>query len=164
MFSKKELSTLARENHLIFQCCGGCHYQIKGGLSIVNVYFKYNSISIYIQGTAKGKTVKYAQQVIDAALKIPSASKAVERSKSYKYFKKEKWKSLKGRKCHWCQKPFKSIEEATVDHVIALSNGGSNGDDNLVLACNDCNKKRGNQTTKKELETIRKKPNYNFHS
>jgi hypothetical protein len=33
--------------------------------------------------------------------------------------------------------------QATIDHVVPLSNGGTNDEDNLVLACRECNQLRG---------------------
>lgn len=35
-------------------------------------------------------------------------------------------------------------DTATLDHVIPESEGGSNDSENLVLACVDCNRRRGN--------------------
>ena len=40
--------------------------------------------------------------------------------------------------CHYCGCPL-SYREATVDHVLSLSRGGSNRLDNLVLSCRACN-------------------------
>lgn len=40
--------------------------------------------------------------------------------------------------CAYCGRRLR-IEEATVDHKIPKSNGGSNYYENLVIACSDCN-------------------------
>ena len=45
--------------------------------------------------------------------------------------------------CHWCSKP-----AATVDHVIARMDGGSDDPSNLVACCSRCNIVRG-QAAKK---------------
>ena len=45
--------------------------------------------------------------------------------------------------CRWCHKPIGSFREATVDHVIPLSKGGSNSPDNWLLSCFTCNHSRG---------------------
>lgn len=45
----------------------------------------------------------------------------------------------KGR-CYWCGQ---KLLKYHVDHVIPLARGGSNGPDNLVIACPTCNLKRG---------------------
>lgn len=43
-----------------------------------------------------------------------------------------------GLRCQYCGKPL-TEEEATVDHVIPLAAGGTNGSSNLVVACEECN-------------------------
>ena len=45
--------------------------------------------------------------------------------------------------CFWCGKSFTRDDPPTRDHVIPKSTGGSLND-GLVLACHDCNVKRGN--------------------
>jgi len=44
--------------------------------------------------------------------------------------------------CHWCFKKM-TESEATVDHVIPRSYGGSSDNSNLVASCKDCNQERG---------------------
>lgn len=46
------------------------------------------------------------------------------------------------RPCHYCGIKL-TAETATVDHVIALSKGGYDRIGNCVLACRDCNVKKG---------------------
>lgn len=43
--------------------------------------------------------------------------------------------------CHWCDEPVG--KKYHVDHVIPLSRGGSNGPENLVIACPTCNSAKG---------------------
>jgi 5-methylcytosine-specific restriction endonuclease McrA len=54
-------------------------------------------------------------------------------------------KMLKGQKgrCWWCLK--KVGERYHVDHRIALARGGSNGPENLVIACHDCNRRKSDK-------------------
>jgi 5-methylcytosine-specific restriction endonuclease McrA len=40
-------------------------------------------------------------------------------------------------KCHWCGEKVGRFYH--VDHVVPLSKGGSNGPENLVIACAFCN-------------------------
>lgn len=49
--------------------------------------------------------------------------------------------------CHYCGLFFPSIddERMTVDHFIPIVRGGSNGPENKVLACRDCNAKKDDQ-------------------
>ena len=49
----------------------------------------------------------------------------------------------KGR-CYWCQR--KVGAEFDVDHVTPLSKGGSNGPENIVIACPSCNRRKGART------------------
>lgn len=45
-------------------------------------------------------------------------------------------------KCHYCGKPL-TYDQATLDHVVARVNGGSDRIENLVIACYDCNHDKG---------------------
>lgn len=47
-----------------------------------------------------------------------------------------------GNECFYCGKGL-TLEEATIEHLIPLSNGGNNSDANLVLADKDCNMEAG---------------------
>lgn len=60
-------------------------------------------------------------------------------------------------KCQYCKKEL-SHKEATLDHVIPRSQGGSTSWDNLVCCCASCNKKKGNQTPKQAQMPLLKKP------
>lgn len=46
------------------------------------------------------------------------------------------------RPCRYCGDMI-TRKEATVDHIIPLSKGGSNDKANLVICCLRCNKKKG---------------------
>lgn len=53
------------------------------------------------------------------------------------------------RRCYYCgcemiKEPFKP-NSATVDHVVPLDQKGRNSPDNLVIACRDCNSRKGNK-------------------
>lgn len=48
-----------------------------------------------------------------------------------------------GARCRYCGAR-KKIYEMTIDHVMPRSRGGSNGMKNLVLACEPCNRAKGN--------------------
>lgn len=51
----------------------------------------------------------------------------------------EKWQ----RRCAYCQQPSTRLQ---VEHLIPKSRGGSDRISNLVLACEGCNRKKGNRT------------------
>lgn len=43
-----------------------------------------------------------------------------------------------GGKCHICKRVLRPGDDYEIDHVIAISRGGSDDDDNLAPACNWC--------------------------
>lgn len=53
--------------------------------------------------------------------------------------------------CFWCGKPLKF---PTIDHLIAVSAGGTNKKDNCVVACPKCNGTKGSVAPE---EFVRKK-------
>lgn len=53
---------------------------------------------------------------------------------------RQRYEAQHGR-CHWCQK--KVGGDYHVDHVIALAQGGSNGPENICIACVRCNLSKG---------------------
>lgn len=46
-------------------------------------------------------------------------------------------------RCTYCGYPLSEID-ATLDHIIPKSLGGSDEDDNKTLACHDCNREKRN--------------------
>lgn len=47
--------------------------------------------------------------------------------------------------CLYCQKPI-SLSEGTLDHIIALTNGGDKSNpENIVWCCESCNWSKGSQ-------------------
>jgi CRISPR/Cas system Type II protein with McrA/HNH and RuvC-like nuclease domain len=46
-------------------------------------------------------------------------------------------------KCLYCDKNL-TVDNATADHIIPISEGGNNCQVNLVVCCKDCNNERGN--------------------
>lgn len=127
------------------------HWQIKGGLRIVNVYpVTKKGPRYYIQGMSSGVTGS-PLKAIEAAKKPPMQNKKHERNnwKVNKRIRERLWKLQKGL-CKWCDE-YVPESESTLDHIISLSHGGGNGADNLCMACVECNRKRGNSCTAEEL-------------
>ncbi len=59
--------------------------------------------------------------------------------------------------CEYCHEYVK-LENATVDHRIPISKGGTHSIDNLYMTCYDCNKDKGNQTEKEyRAKIVRRK-------
>jgi 5-methylcytosine-specific restriction endonuclease McrA len=50
-----------------------------------------------------------------------------------------------GAACWWCRCPL-TFATATLDHVVPLSQGGDMGVGNIVLACWECNHRRGEES------------------
>lgn len=48
-----------------------------------------------------------------------------------------------GRHCYWCKIELRHPWKPTIEHLVPRSLGGSNRQENLVLACDWCNQKRG---------------------
>lgn len=64
-----------------------------------------------------------------------------------------------GKKCWFCANPL-TMEAATIEHLLNVSNGGNNHINNLTIACSKCNQKARNMciTEKVRLrENIRAK-------
>jgi 5-methylcytosine-specific restriction endonuclease McrA len=66
-----------------------------------------------------------------------------------KLFRAEMYKE--NQHCFYCAVPL-TIETATIDHVIALINHGTNDRKNLVLACEPCNQAKANMPVEEFLK------------
>lgn len=72
-----------------------------------------------------------------------SYSLSKERSK-YRYNPKIRKRLFEeNNKCFVCGKEIKEYKNATLEHKIPLSKGGSNRKDNLTVSCRECNFKKG---------------------
>ena len=54
------------------------------------------------------------------------------------------WRAKREMVCYWCQTDL-TLEESTVDHLVAQADGGKDNVENLVWSCEQCNGKRGRQ-------------------
>lgn len=130
--------------------CGNGHWQVRGKGLIVNYWPFSRRKAIYVCGTTtKSGTYATIQDVFQAATEIPDINKKEKRHGTYKRQKLRMLKFMK--ECRWCKAPLDE-KTATVDHVIPLSRGGLNNSNNLVLACEPCNRRRGN--TMPELRLV----------
>lgn len=62
-----------------------------------------------------------------------------------------------GYQCQYCGEQFQS-EDLTFDHVIPVSQGGTKSWDNIVSACVDCNRSKGNRTPEQAGMTLAMPP------
>lgn len=135
--------------------CGEGHWQIRGGKYLVNFYPQ--KPSFFVCGMNSGCHCRIVQRALRKAIIAtqlpPSYMKRSTRWGTSRSGKR-KQKSLKhilfkrDPKCYWCTKLL-TLPEATLDHMIPLSRGGSNSPDNQVLACYSCNQTRGNNLPKR---------------
>ncbi|NEP02330.1 MAG: HNH endonuclease [Symploca sp. SIO2E9] len=61
--------------------------------------------------------------------------------------------------CQYCG----STKELTLDHVIPRSKGGKHSWDNVVIACQQCNSRKGNRTPQQAGLKLRTKPRAPMH-
>lgn len=59
--------------------------------------------------------------------------------------------------CQYCSREL-SYSEATVDHVIPRSQGGATRWDNVVVACSNCNRRKGGRTPNEAAMHLRIPP------
>jgi hypothetical protein len=116
----------------------GYQWMLRGGTYSVNYYPTKDRA--YINGMAKGFRCDAAEAILLATEGPPDIGKRAERKGSNR---RHKWAMLRrSNLCHWC-KCVLTIHTATIDHVIPIGRGGADQRDNMVLACEPCNKKRG---------------------
>jgi hypothetical protein len=120
----------------------GQHIQIVGTFT-VNVYLNtIRGTTYYINGMSRGARFKGTpEQLVGYAFRPPAQPKTAQRKKRDSARKLAAWR--KSKQCHWCGTPLKSIADARLDHIIPLGNGGSNGSDNLCIACVECDRRKG---------------------
>lgn len=144
----KRLAKAAEDRGLLIVQRSPQHFQIENGHLLVNYYPFSKKRTAYVEGTAEGVRDVTPERAVQMAMEMPKGDK-VERRKSYK---KDKLALLqKDPHCAWCGCEL-TAETATVDHVVPLSRGGLNNRNNMVLACQPCNAKRGNSVLVLEQE------------
>ena len=118
------------------------HIQVRGGALLVNWYPDSKRRTAYCNGSVSGVNCPKAEDVIALAMgtKDPTPARTTRKT-SYRPERRRIWK--KNPRCHWCKATL-AFESSTLDHRIPLSRGGANTSDNYVLACEPCNKNRGN--------------------
>lgn len=60
---------------------------------------------------------------------------------------------LQGQRCFFCRQPIPD-GEASVEHLVASANGGSNGDENCVACCRAVNSALGSLSIKEKLQVV----------
>lgn len=121
------------------------HYKIHGAL-LVNYYPLSAARTAYVAGTTKGVKNVTPAQAIAMSQKQPKLAPAHLKDERAKNSRAIRFKMMRGREtvqCHWCKAPL-TLDTSTIEHVIPLDRGGLDNANNRVLACEPCNKARGN--------------------
>jgi 5-methylcytosine-specific restriction endonuclease McrA len=78
------------------------------------------------------------------------------RKKGVRFSRENVYTRDKGQ-CQYCSKKLLR-DEATYEHVVPRAQGGKTRWDNIVIACIDCNQKKGNRTPEQACMPLRVKP------
>lgn len=68
-----------------------------------------------------------------------ASRKSISKGRRFEIFKRDKFT------CRYCGRNSNEVV-LEVDHIIAIANGGTNDDDNLITSCWDCNHGKGAKT------------------
>jgi HNH endonuclease len=60
---------------------------------------------------------------------------------------------MQGRRCFFCEQPL-SAADASIEHLVASSNGGSNRDENCVACCKPLNQLLGSMSLKEKIQIV----------
>lgn len=133
------------------------HIQVQGGLFTVNWYPFSNGRRAYVTGATRAsheaatpeRVIALAQGKVEGLVAPP----CVARRRKTSGLLRKLWRI--DSRCCWCRVQTKlrdgsptaespaAHDDATIDHRIPRSKGGSDRRDNLVLACRKCNEQRG---------------------
>jgi len=146
----KLLRELAKRFGLTVKDCGNGHFQVLGGLVLVNYWPDSKKRTAYIGSTRNGEHNAGPHVVIDMALKPPPFVPGVSdrHNKRAKRFKENRFRKNQHQRCYWCSEML-TPDTATVDHKIPLARGGLDNHNNMELACEPCNRSKGHEVVKK---------------
>lgn len=82
--------------------------------------------------------------------------KAIDRKRVALRAKKVRLANRDGKRCFCCLKPF-DFSKLTIEHLFNFSHGGTDNENNLGLACDDCQKLLGNLPVVKKIEVVIKR-------
>lgn len=140
MIDVKQLKFFAELKSVKFMQHTPYHCQLRGKYD-VNVY--PTTDRIYIKGMNHSARVFDHVEAVDYATgeKFPAGVTIPNRKPMAG---KKTWLWERSKVCGICGEKIETMRESTVDHVVPLSKGGSNRMDNLQLAHEACNLKKGN--------------------
>lgn len=122
---------------------GAGHFQILGGILLVNYYPNGRKRSAYIEGMVKAHHHVTPEQAVTLALKPKAIPTKQERRRTY--IKIKRWLYRLSDECYRCKEPIRVFEDATLEHKVPLSQGGLDNTNNMALSHERCNKDAGNK-------------------
>lgn len=137
---------------LIPHACTDEHWQIIGGEFLVN-FWPYSRRGSRFQAVGSQSDLGDLSEAIRAAhcppvIAFRRRSFGLDHNREYRDQVKNRLLSRDPR-CYWCGLELgRGIGDErwpTIDHRIPTSKGGTNSQDNLVLACLKCNRDKGNK-------------------
>lgn len=113
---------------------------------------EYKAAQLAYRQSEKGRSTLAARRASDAGRRTIRVGitrrRARERGASGEFTAEDEAKLReRQKKCHICGKRFTKADPATLDHVIALADGGTNGPGNIALAHNSCNIRKAARRT-----------------
>lgn len=90
--------------------------------------------------------VEPGEAVMRATMGLPPLERRAKRGRGGTGLKKIRLALLaKDPHCFWCGTTL-TVESSTLDHLVPKARGGSNGRQNLVLACGPCNQDKAHES------------------
>ena len=91
--------------------------------------------------------------------------KRIARAQNQEVYEEDDWGNVRlvGYRCKICKRVFTSLDDLEVDHIIPLSQRGTDNPSNLQLLCTKDNRKKGStvkgkgSTVKRKSTTVKKK-------
>jgi hypothetical protein len=134
-----EFACVAEAKGLVAVRFSAQHWQLQGALRPVNYY--PDTKTIYVNGQKKAYAWGDGLKAIEVAVSGPESVPYKKTMSGVRRKKRRKQLFSASPYCYWC-KELVSEAEASLEHLVPLSKGGSNRIDNTVLAHRACNEAR----------------------
>lgn len=146
---EKKIKPLAEKEGVEVRRCSEYHFQLKS-IFLVNVY--PTKATFYVQGTNHKLRYYDLNQLIEVSKgnKDLETDRAKKKRRTKARSRNRMWEESKI--CFYCGYEIAAIEDASIEHKVPLSRGGSNRRDNLALSHKACNRTRGNSLSVKRKE------------
>ncbi len=165
----KAFSSCVIANALLPERYSDKHWQIRGGKFIVDFHLTGKGVTVCVNSLNVRNRYRKADRALQAAIEVAHAiigpgqycitTKSRNRPRTKRGKAIKAWLFAKSDRCYWCDHPLTlavdgvwSENLATLEHLIPLSKGGTNGLDNLALACAKCNNERASEEPARALD------------